>query len=62
MHGHAEHEPCGMNCPVGGADGTLHQATIEGITLCSETPLTGDEKRALGVYFRELRRRRCATE
>lgn len=56
MHGHADSEPCGLNCPVGGADGTTHRATIEGITLCTDEPFTDDEREALGAYFRMLRK------
>lgn len=62
MHGHDDSEPCGLNCPVGGADGrrrvndTSHSATVEGITLCSDKPLTADELAALREFFRMLRR------
>ena len=59
-HGHADHEPCGMNCPVGGADGTLHQATIDGITLCSIEPFTDEEIAALREYFARLAAKRAA--
>lgn len=58
MHGHDDSQPCGLNCPVGGADGTLHQATIEGITLCTVQPFTDEEQTALGAYFRMLRKAR----
>lgn len=52
MHGHADHEPCGQSCPVGGADGAQHQTTIDGITLCTDEPFTEDELAALRQYFR----------
>lgn len=44
-----------MHCPVGGADGTLHQSTIDGITLCANEPFTDEELAALREYFRLIR-------
>lgn len=57
-HGHADHQPCGQSCPVGGADGTTHQASIDGITLCSIEPFTDDELAALREYFALLKAKR----
>jgi hypothetical protein len=59
MHGHADNEPCGMNCPVGGADGTTHQTTIDGITLCTNEPFTDEEVAALREYFALLETKRA---
>lgn len=55
MHGHGDGEPCGLNCPVGGADGARHSVTVEGVTLCTDEPFTAGEQAALGAYFRMLR-------
>jgi hypothetical protein len=57
-HGHADHEPCGPNCPVGGADGAQHQITIDDMTLCSIEPFTDDEVAALREYFKLLSEKR----
>ena len=35
-----------------------HSADIEGWTLCTDRPLTDDERDALGAYFRLLRNAR----
>jgi hypothetical protein len=40
------------------SDRTQHSVTIEGYTLCSDEPLTEDEQKALGAYFRLLRQAR----
>lgn len=41
-----------------GGDGTQHSTTIEGITLCTNEPFTDAETKALGAYFRMLRKER----
>jgi hypothetical protein len=57
-HGHDEGQPCGLGCPVGGADGTVHQTTIDGITLCTVEPFTDEEVAALREYFALLAAKR----
>lgn len=54
MHGHDGGQPCGLNCPVGGADGTVRQTTIDGITLCTNEPFTDEEVAVLREYFAQL--------
>ena len=61
-HEHDESQPCGMNCPVGGADGTIHQTTIDGITLCHDGPFTEEEVAALREYFALLAAKRRTSE
>jgi hypothetical protein len=58
MHGHADGEPCGMSCPVGGADGAQHSVTIDNITLCANEPFTDEEVAALREYFALLEAKR----
>ena len=61
MHGHADSEPCGLNCPIGGADGRTHQTTIDGITLCHDEPFTDEEVTALREYFALLHAKKLRT-
>lgn len=35
-----------------------YSVTIEGVTLCTDEPLTDDEQKAIGAYFRLLHRAR----
>lgn len=55
VHGHDDSEPCGMNCPVGGADGARHQVTIDDVTLCANEPFTDEEIAALRQYLKLIR-------
>lgn len=43
---------------VGGSGETQYSTTIEDITLCSVEPFTDDEREALAIYFRLLRKAR----
>ncbi|BCI54965.1 hypothetical protein NIIDNTM18_42430 [Mycolicibacterium litorale] len=66
MHGHDDNEPCGMNCPVGGADGAVRIYLNDGCNhrygnvcpACAE--LTDEEAAAIREYARLLRERSAA--
>lgn len=66
LHGHNDGQPCGLNCPVGGADGAvrLHfdgRCDHAGINVCPQcAELTDEEVAALRKYFDLLAQKRAS--